>query len=133
INDDEKFRNMLRGLSHEFYHQVVTTQQVEDYISKQTGLELHAFFNQYLRTAGIPQLEYYIKDDALNFRFTNAVDGFTLPLTATANDVTTPVKVTTEWQHIKWTGGYNLAFSNDCRFNGFDNCTSFGGEQRDVQ
>jgi len=112
-NDDEKFRLMLRGLGKEFYHQTVTTKQVEDYISNKTGLNLKAFFNQYLRTTDIPQLEYYIKDDELSFKFNNTVEGFTLPLTIIAGETTTPIKPTSEWQHIKWTGGYNVKFSND--------------------
>ena len=32
INNDEKFRQILRGLSKDFYHQTVTTQQIENYI-----------------------------------------------------------------------------------------------------
>ncbi|HEX2683683.1 MAG TPA: M1 family metallopeptidase, partial [Ferruginibacter sp.] len=31
VNDDEKFRQILRGLNKTFYHQTVTTRQVEDY------------------------------------------------------------------------------------------------------
>lgn len=111
--DDERFRNMLRGLGKKFYHQVVTTQQVEEYISQQTGLPLGPFFNQYLRSADVPQLEYYIKDGELSYRFDNVVDGFSLPITVTANDVITPLRPTAEWQHIKWKNGYNVHFSND--------------------
>jgi len=29
INNDEKWRDILRGLNHEFYHQTVTTRQIE--------------------------------------------------------------------------------------------------------
>ena len=35
INNDTIFRKILRGLNKTFYHQTVTTKQVEDYISKQ--------------------------------------------------------------------------------------------------
>ena len=111
--NDERFRNMLRGLGKEFYHQTVTTQQVEDYISSHTGLELKAFFNQYLRTAAIPQLEYYIKNNELNFRFNNTVPGFAIPVRATAGDFSRPLKPTAEWQHIPWAAGYNVDFSKD--------------------
>ena len=38
INDDEKFRQILRGLGKDFYHQTVTTKQIEDYISKNLAL-----------------------------------------------------------------------------------------------
>ncbi len=112
-NDDEKFRLMLRGLSKEFYHQTVTTQQVETYIAKHTGLDLTAFFNQYLRTTDIPQLEYAIKDDELSYKFNNIVAGFTIPVTVTAGETTATISPTAEWQHIKWKGGFDVKFGND--------------------
>ena len=59
VNDDVKWRKVLRGLGSEFYHQTVTTEQIENYISKEIGLDLTIFWNQYLRTAQIPVFEYY--------------------------------------------------------------------------
>lgn len=112
-NDDEKFRQMLRGLGKEFYHQTVTTQQVETYIATHTGLDLKAFFDQYLRTADIPVLEYSIKHKQLRYRFSNVVPGFTLPITARAGKNTVTLQPTTEWQTMKWTKGYNIKFSKD--------------------
>ena len=112
-NDDEKFRTMLRGLGKEFYHQAITTQQVETYIAKHTGLNFTAFFNQYLRTADIPQLEYAIKDGQLSYKFSEIVEGFTLPITLTSGEITTTINPTAEWQHIKWKGGYDVKFTKD--------------------
>jgi len=112
-NDDEKFRMMLRGLSKEFYHQTVTTKQVENYISEHTGLDLHAFFNQYLRTTNIPELEYFIKDGELSYKFNNTPHGFTLPITVTEKETTITIKPTPDWQKVKWSGGFNVKFSND--------------------
>lgn len=80
IEDDEKWRKILRGLNRTFYHQTVTTKQVEDYISQQTGIDLTEFFNQYLRTIKIPTLEYSIKNKVLKFRWTNIVDKFDMPI-----------------------------------------------------
>jgi len=112
-NDDEKFRLMLRGLSGNFYHQVVTTGEIEDYISKHTGLDLKAFFDQYLRTTNIPKLDYYIKDGKLNYRFNDVVPGFSLPLTVTAGETTQAIWASGNWASIKWKGGFNVKFSND--------------------
>ena len=115
-NDDEKFRLMLRGLSKDFYHQTVTTKQVEEYIATHTGLDLKAFFDQYLRRANVPELEYYIKDGELNYKLNDVVADFSLPLTVTADSKTEPIKPTASWQHIKWNGGFNVKFSNDFLF-----------------
>lgn len=114
INDDEKFRQLLRGLNKDFYHKTVTSKEVETYIEKFTGLELKAFFEQYLHTINIPQLEWYIKKKQLYYRFTNTVAGFTLPLEVKSDRKKASVKATTEWQSIPWKrGGFNLSVSED--------------------
>jgi aminopeptidase N len=80
IEDDEKWRQILRGLNRTFYHQTVTTKQIEDYISKESGIDLTAFFNQYLRDTRIPTLEYKIEKKELKYRWTNIVDDFDMPI-----------------------------------------------------
>ncbi len=80
INDDEKFRQILRGLNKTFYHQTVTTKQVEDYINKESKINFSKVFDQYLRTVQIPVLEYKIDGYKLSYRYTNCVKGFNLPL-----------------------------------------------------
>jgi aminopeptidase N len=80
IDDDSLFRQILRGLNKTFYHQTVTTQQIENYISKHAGIDFSKVFDQYLRTTQIPVLEYYFSADNKTYfyRFTNCVPGFKL-------------------------------------------------------
>jgi aminopeptidase N len=80
INNDEKFRNILRGLNKTFYHQTVTSKQIEDYISQQSGINFSKVFDQYLRTTMIPTLEYKKENGQIYFRWTNCVDHFNMPL-----------------------------------------------------
>lgn len=87
VNDDTKWRAILRGLNSTFYHQTVTTKQIEDFLSQEVGMDLSTFFNQYLRDTRIPTLEYYFKDKKLNYRWTNCVAGFSMPIKITLNGV----------------------------------------------
>ncbi|MFM9909480.1 MAG: M1 family aminopeptidase, partial [Chitinophagaceae bacterium] len=80
INDDEKFRQILRGLNKVFYHKTVDSKEVEDYISKESGINFSVVFDQYLRTIQIPVLEYKLDDHSLSYRFTNCNKNFTMPL-----------------------------------------------------
>lgn len=80
IGNDEKFRQILRGMNRDFYHQTVITKQIEDYISKKSGIDLSSIFNQYLRTTKIPTLEYYIKSDKFYYRWKDVVEKFHLPI-----------------------------------------------------
>ncbi|MFH4967336.1 M1 family metallopeptidase [Gaetbulibacter sp. M240] len=85
INDDENWRDILRGLNREFYHQTVTTKQIENYISEQAGMDLKPFFDQYLRDTRIPILLYITMDNTLKFRWSNVVDGFKMPIKVSVN------------------------------------------------
>jgi aminopeptidase N len=79
-NSDEKWRMILRGLNKDFYHQTVETKQIENYISEKMGYDLSTFFDQYLRTTNIPVFEYKLSDGLLQYKWTNVVDGFKMPI-----------------------------------------------------
>lgn len=76
LNDDEKWRNILRGLNSTFWHQTVTSKQVESYINEQSGIDFTKLYDQYLRTTKIPVLKYALNGKQLNFHFENVVEGF---------------------------------------------------------
>ena len=80
IGNDEKFREIWRGLNKDFYHQTVSTQQIENYISLHARKDFSKVFDQYLRTTQIPVLEYKIAKTDFSFRWTNCVSGFNMPL-----------------------------------------------------
>jgi aminopeptidase N len=104
INSDEKFREILRGLNKTFYHQTVTTKQVEDYIAKHSGLKLNKVFDQYLRHAKIPTFEYKISNGVLNYRWQTDVKGFDMPLKVTlAENKYTLIRPTNSWKSVKIT------------------------------
>ena len=86
VNDDEKWRTILRGLNIEFYHQTVTTKQIEDYISRASGLDLALIFNQYLRDYRVPVFEYRIVNGSLEYRWANCIKGFNMPLKITVDE-----------------------------------------------
>ena len=100
VNDDEKWRQILRGLNKTFYHQTVTSQQVEQYLSRQVGRDLKPFFNQYLRDVRIPRLVYSLKNNRLQYRWVNTVAGFTMPVRVYLNKQEQWLEPTTAWQEL---------------------------------
>lgn len=103
IEDDEKWRQILRGMNETFYHQTVNTQQVEDYLSKETGIDLTAFFNQYLRDIRIPTLEYKFKNNQLQYRYINIVNDFDMPIQVTINEKSQWLYPTASWKTLATT------------------------------
>ena len=115
INDDEKFRQLLRGLNKTFYHQTVTTKQVEDYINKQSKINFSKVFDQYLRTTQIPVLEYKVDGHKLSYRYTNCVKGFDLPLKIKFKTEQW-IKPTAQWKTLNLYPEGDNSFSVDPNF-----------------
>jgi len=101
VNNDEKFRSILRGISAEFYHQTVTSIQIEDFLSHSTGIDLKPFFDQYLRTTKIPFFEYEIVGKTLKYRWKNCNEDFNMPLRILLNDQETWITPVTGWKEIQ--------------------------------
>jgi aminopeptidase N len=102
VNNDDKWRGILRGLNRTFYHQVVSGKQVEAYISKAAGVDLSKVFDEYLTTTMIPTLEYRINGSALSYRWSNVVSGFAMPVKVSLSDAgTTFIYPTATWKTAK--------------------------------
>ncbi|MCB9203234.1 MAG: M1 family metallopeptidase [Flavobacteriales bacterium] len=110
-NDDAKFRKLLRDLNELYYHKIVTSKEIEDYISNDLKFDLTPFFNQYLRNTEIPYLEIKKeKDGEIYYRYANCIESFNLPLKI--KDSQTWIYPTTQWKKSE----IGQAFSIDSNF-----------------
>jgi aminopeptidase N len=114
VGDDDKWREILRGLNKTFWHQTVTGQQVREYISAQAGRDLSKVFEQYQTTTKIPVLQYKLAGSTLSYRWSNVVPGFDMPvrIATSAKDwkVVTPRE---QWQTVKVSFGGRGGFRVD--------------------
>lgn len=78
LGDDELWRATLRGLNERFRHRTVTTEELETYVCRATGVDFRPVFEQYLRTAELPLLRHEPTDDGLRVWFERVVPGFEL-------------------------------------------------------
>jgi hypothetical protein len=101
IGNDSLFREILRGLNKTFYHQTVTTKQVEDFITKNSGIDFSKVFDQYLRSVQVPKLEYYVQKSRVYYRWGNAVQGFDLQLNLPEGSSIKKLKPVTSWKKVK--------------------------------
>ena len=98
IGNDEKWRGILMGLNKDFYHQTVTTQQIENYISQKSGIDLSKVFDQYLRTTKIPVLQHKTDGKIVSYEWANVVEGFNMPVRVNINGKEILLKPTEETQ-----------------------------------
>ena len=101
VNDDDLWRKLLKGLNKDFYHQTVSSKQVEDYISEKTELKLDAFFTQYLRDIRIPKLEVSFTKNKLKYRWNDVVDGFEMPIKVKIDNKWRWIYPKADWQSIE--------------------------------
>jgi len=101
INDDEKWRQILRTLNNKFYHQTVSTYEIENCIAEESGLNLKGFFDQYLRTTKIPVLEYEYKGKTVTYKWKNIVKDFEMPLEVIINGESYKLNPSSKNQKLK--------------------------------
>jgi aminopeptidase N len=105
IDNDTLWFNTLRDLNKKFYHQTITSIEVEQFLSERTRLPLAAFFDQYLRNPNIPVLEYFIQErnglNELHYRLQSNVKGLEMPVLVTlAKDKFDFLSVGSNWKII---------------------------------
>ncbi len=100
VGNDTLWREMLRGLNEQFYHQTVTTSQIENYIAGFLSLDLNRFFDQYLRDRRIPVFEYTLHEHVLRYRWNNCIDAFDMPLKISIDGQVRNIKPQTRWQML---------------------------------
>ena len=111
VNDDEKFRLMLREMNKKFYHQTVSGVEVEDFINNYFSLDFSKVFNQYLRTVDVPVFEYQLLENKIKYRWSNCIEGFDMSY---RNNSGVLIKCSTDWvtvENNKW-GDYFMPNDN---------------------
>ncbi len=114
VDDDSKFREILRSLNKEYFHKITSSNEVETFFSQKTGKDLSKLFDQYLRNTAIPELEYKIAKGTLSFRWTNCINGFDLPLRIAGSKQW--IHPTTAWKEMTLPQGLLNNFNIDKNF-----------------
>ncbi len=109
INNDTKFREILKGLNKEFYHKITSSREVEAYFAKQSGKKLDKIFDQYLRQSQVPVLEYELIPAGagaytLKYRWAETIEGFEMPLKIVVNNKEQWIQPGTSFKNLKLTG-----------------------------
>lgn len=98
VNNDSLWMALLRDMNRTFWHQTVTSRQVEEYMISYLKIDLQKMFDQYLRTTKIPVLEYKISKNTLHYRWANCVEGFYMPVDLIDRKATIRIYPSEEWK-----------------------------------
>lgn len=80
VNDDVKFKAMIKAIATEFRHSNVDGDEVIAFIMKYLEMDLAPFFRQYLNQAALPVLEHRWADGQLHLKWDAPETGFAMPM-----------------------------------------------------
>jgi aminopeptidase N len=103
VNDDKKWWKLIHDVYEHFKYQNIMTEDMAQYFSQQTGMDLTPVFDQYLRHPAIPTLELKF-DDArgeLAFRWKADEAKFAMPMRVGSKERWQIIQPTTSWQTMK--------------------------------
>ncbi|WP_077920708.1 M1 family metallopeptidase [Spirosoma sp. 209] len=98
VNNDKTWFAAIRALATEKQRSIVYTDEIIDFLGKQTGVNLRPLFDQYLRHADLPTFEYKLAGKGtdeleMSYRWVADTDGFNLPVWVRTS--------TSDWQLLR--------------------------------
>jgi aminopeptidase N len=105
VDDDTRWRALVRGFYDRFKYQTILTEDVVQFFNQETGKDLTAVFDEYLRQPGVPTLELRFDEPAgtVAYRWRVSNPRFTMPIRVGRPDAWQVVTPTTEWTIMPWT------------------------------
>jgi aminopeptidase N len=102
VDDDARWRDILRGLQAEYRHDVVSSEQLWSYMDERTEADLQPVFRQYLTTTMVPTLEYERSGSTLRYRWSNVLPGFAMTVEVRIGPgACIKLEPTTTWQTVR--------------------------------
>ena len=117
IIGDTSFKEVLTGLSKEFYHQTVNTNEILNFFNRYTKKDFTKIFDQYLKTIQIPTLSYSFQDSIFQYRWENCIKDFSMPVRITFDGKNYQfIFPSTQWQTSKVSPTSSKGFHVDRNF-----------------
>lgn len=98
VNDDTRWWAMLLKYTETYRKQVIDTETVVAFFSKESGLDLSPVFSQYLNYKDLPVLQLRKAGSSFEYRWKTDVTGFSMPAEVTINNETIRLNAANNWQ-----------------------------------
>lgn len=112
IDNDQKWREILRGLNKEFGLKTSTTEDIVGYINRKSNKEFAKIYDQYLNYKNIPKLEFKTQGKQTQYRWQADVKDFNMPLRIKSDEKYTWIYPTREWKKITLKKGFKPDLEN---------------------
>ncbi len=100
-NNDDLWWKTLKEYTKTYRHKIITTQETETFFNKAIAYDLQPVFDQYLRNAKLPELQFRKKAGKVEYRWKADVENFDMPVDVMVNDEEVRLHPTLEWQKLE--------------------------------
>ncbi|WP_121665666.1 M1 family metallopeptidase [Mesonia aquimarina] len=101
INDDKKWWSLLKDFSLSFKHKITNTAEVVSFFDTRTEENLTPIFNQYLRYAKLPAIEFKAEGKSIFYRWNVDAKNFEMPIDVFIVEEKQRLYPTSEWKKLK--------------------------------
>ncbi len=100
-NDDELWWKTLKDYTESNRHKIITTQTTEDFFNAAIDYDLQPVFDQYLRHASIPELQFKKEEGEIFYKWQADVEGFDMPVDILIKGKEIRLYPTQKWQKME--------------------------------
>jgi aminopeptidase N len=113
VNNDELWWHTIKTLSDStFKHSVTDYNEIVSFFEEKTNLQLAPLFEQYVKHAELPVLEYSSKKakngTTLRMRWTSNVENFAMPINLILDGTSVQVNVNSKWSRVTLPSSYKF-------------------------
>ena len=100
-DDDELWWETLKDYTSTYRHKIIDTETTEDFFDAATEVDLQPVFDQYLRHASLPVLQFKKTGETFSYRWNADVKDFSMPVDVFIDGEEVRLQATDEWQKLK--------------------------------
>ncbi|SKB61856.1 Peptidase family M1 [Salegentibacter holothuriorum] len=100
-DNDELWWKTLKDYTETYKHQIIDTQTTENFFNEATEVDLQPIFDQYLRHADLPQLQFRKENGKTQVKWIADVDDFKMPVDIFIDGKEVRITPTNQWQNLK--------------------------------
>lgn len=115
-NDDKLWWKTLKNYTETYKHKIIDTKTTEDFFDNATKVDLKPVFDQYLRHAALPHLEFKKEGNIVSYRWKADVKDFKMPVDIFIAGKETRLHPSTTWKELKSIKSLDEVKLNDKEF-----------------
>lgn len=99
-NDDELWWKTMKDYSQTYMHQIITTKHTEVFFDAAVDVDLRPVFDQYLRHASLPELEFKQENNKIFYKWNADVKDFKMPVDILIDGTEKRLHANSNWQEL---------------------------------